>query len=128
TLLLALKKQGFALTIFTLATSQQEWSNIYSDFPRDIEVMNELGATLLEAFFRVRHPYYDVIMISIPHNMEFLRPVVEAHPYWFEKVPIIYDAEALFAPRDIGLRQMTGESMTAEKIEKVYKDEVNLAS
>ena len=33
--------------------------------------------------------------------MELLAPIVTNHPDWFKGVDIIYDAEALFAAREI---------------------------
>ncbi len=128
TLLLALRDRGFFITLFPMDLIDEDWSAVYSDLPREIEVMNEMGPPLLEAFLRNRRDYYDVIIVSRPHNMNYVQSIVIAHPDWFEKTAIIYDAEALFAPRDVGLRQLIGEHLNAEAIEKVYNDEISLAS
>jgi len=128
TMLLALRKQGFDVTLFPTAVVEEDWATVYSDLPREIEVMNELGPSLLEAFLRHRKDYFNAIVISRPHNMNLLHPIVAAHPDWFEKTSIIYDAEALFAPRDVGLRQLSGEQLSDVEVEKVYEDEVSLAA
>ncbi len=130
TMLLALRKSGFFVTLFPMdpAVLEEDWNLVYSDLPRDTEVMNEMGPQLLEAFLRNRRNYYDAIIVSRPHNMNYLRPILTAHPDWFETTPVIYDAEALFAPRDIDLRKLRGEVLTESEIEKVYRDEISLAS
>ncbi len=52
-MLLALQKQG-ALTLYPMAVLREDWPTVYSDLPRDIEVMNDMGPALLEAFLRHR--------------------------------------------------------------------------
>jgi GT2 family glycosyltransferase len=128
TVLLALRKFGFFVSIFTLATLDEEWTTVYSDLPRDIEVINEMGASLLEAFLRQRHDYYDAIIVSRPHNMNVFKPILEKSPEWFARTSVIYDAEALFAPRDIGLRAVRGERLSPAEVEKIHTAEVALAA
>ncbi len=60
--------------------------------------------------------------------MNYLEPIVNAHPDWFEKTAIIYDAEALFAPRDVQLRELRGEILTGDDVDRIYRDEVTLAT
>ncbi len=128
TIVLALRKCGYFVTLFPMAVLEEDWAALYSDLPREIEVMNEMGPPLLEAFLRHRRGYYDVIIISRPHNMNYLKPIVDEHPDWFKDTSIIYDAEALFAPRDVALRQMRGEPLSEAEIEKIYQDEIGLTS
>jgi glycosyltransferase involved in cell wall biosynthesis len=96
--------------------------------PREIEFMMGYGLGFLEPFLRNRPKYYDTIFISRPHNMEKLKPVLEAHPDWFESTTIVYDAEAVFATRDITYRQLNGPPLTPEEVQKLVHDEVSLAS
>jgi glycosyltransferase involved in cell wall biosynthesis len=128
TLLLTLRKEGFFITLFPMAVLNEDWEDVYSDLPREIEVMNEMGPPLLEAFLRNRRGYYDAIVISRPHNMSYLKPIVVAHPDWFENVAIIYDAEALFAPRDVELRRLRGDDPSPAEVEQIYRDEISLTS
>jgi GT2 family glycosyltransferase len=124
TMLLALRKQGYFVTLFPMAIVVEDWTSIYSDLPREIEVMNEMGPTLLEAFLRHRRDYYDLLIVSRPHNMHFLKPIVDAHPDWFAHLGIVYDVEALFAPRDVGLRQLMGEPLDPESVNKLHEEEI----
>jgi len=127
-ILLTLQKRGYLVTLFPTAVFHEDWPTVYSDLPREIEVALTMGPGLLEAFLRHRRGYYDTIIVSRPHNMNYFRSIVVAHPEWFEDTSLIYDAEALFAPRDIGLRQLCGEHLMPEEISRIYQDEINLAS
>jgi glycosyltransferase involved in cell wall biosynthesis len=83
---------------------------------------------MLESFLRTRKDYYATIIVSRPHNMELLGPILTAHPDWFENIDVIYDAEALFAAREVGLRKLSGKPMTQEEERKTFADEIQLAS
>jgi glycosyltransferase involved in cell wall biosynthesis len=58
--------------------------------------------------------------------MEWLAPLLDVHSDWFENVHLIYDAEALFAARDVGLRTLAGNPMTEEEIRSAFDAEVRL--
>jgi GT2 family glycosyltransferase/SAM-dependent methyltransferase len=138
-ILLALRKQGFFVTLFTTEAFEEHWSTVYSDLPREIEVMNEArpplkllrGASvlaLLDAFLGNRRGYYDTIIVSRPHNMANLHTIMRANPDWFAATSVIYDAEALCAARDVSLLQLKGEHLTQQDMAKIYRSEISLAS
>jgi len=83
---------------------------------------------LLEPFLRNRPGYYDTIFVSRPHNMKILRTILDAHPEWFDKTNVVYDAEAIFATREITFRQLTGTSVSSEELSGLLQDEVKMAS
>ena len=60
--------------------------------------------------------------------MELLIPILTTHPDWFERVDIIYDAEALTAQRTISLRTLAGNPMTDQEIHKVLESEVRVTA
>jgi len=122
----ALLKQGYFITLFPTAGISEPWDVVYSDFPREVEVMMGMGTGLLEAFLRNRKGYYCSLVVSRPHNMERLAPLLQSHPDWFENVQVIYDAEALFASRNIGLRKLAGKSMSEREIQNEFAAEVCL--
>lgn len=80
----------------------------------------------LETFLENRKSYYDIILISRPHNMkEFLairQDLVD------KNVQIIYDAEAVFAGREILYRELVGETFTEEEKNRFIQEEVELAN
>ena len=127
-ILLSLVKQGFSVTFYPLTQFDEAWSSVYSDIPDEIEFMMGYGPPLIEAFLRHRHAYYDMIFVSRPHNMKILQPFLLEHPEWFRDATVIYDAEALFATRDITLRQLAGDPLPPQEAESKVKEEVALAS
>jgi len=83
---------------------------------------------LLEEFLSRRRGYYDTILVSRPHNMIVLRPILEHHPDWFNEVNVIYDAQALCAARDSGLRGLAGLPMSAIEEAATIRAEIEVAA
>jgi glycosyltransferase involved in cell wall biosynthesis len=123
-----LRRLGYFITLYPIAVIDESWDQVYSDFPREIEVMMDMGRELLEPFLRVRRDYYSTIIISRPHNMNWMAPYLKAHPDWFENVNVIYDAEAVFTEREVGLRRLRGKPMTDAEIALQLQTEIRLAS
>src|SRR5262249_8313685 len=113
-ILLTLLKQDCFITMYPLSEFNEDWSSVYTDMPGEIEFMAGYGQPLLEPFLRNRQSYYDTIVVSRPHNMKILKPLLDAHPDWFEETNIIYDAEAIYATRDVTFGQMNGISVAAQ--------------
>jgi glycosyltransferase involved in cell wall biosynthesis len=119
---------GRFVTFYPTAGISEEWRDVYLDIPREVEVMLGFGPAGLERFLSGRAHYYDVIFISRPHNMQCLKPILQAHPDWFQNTRILYDAEAVFASRDIAGERLKGELISEKSVEQLMKSEVNLAS
>jgi glycosyltransferase involved in cell wall biosynthesis len=122
----ALLSQDCFVTLYPLARFDEPWDVVYSDFPREIEVMNGWGGQMLESFLRARRGYYSTIIASRPHNMELLAPIITNHPDWLKEVEIIYDAEALFASREVALRELNGNAMTEDEEQQAFAPEICL--
>ena len=116
------------VTFYPLSEFNEDWNSVYSDMPAEVEFMMGYGPPLLEPFLRVRAGYYDTIFISRPHNMKILKPLLDAHPEWFESANIIYDAEAVFVSREITFRELSGAPISSEEANTLLQEEVELAS
>ena len=127
-ILQALLQQNYFVTFYPLSLFEEEWASVYKDMPAEVEFMIGYGPSLLEAFLRTRRSYYDILFVSRPHNMKLLKPILEGHPEWFHDLNIIYDAEAIFATREITYRQMSGISISKDEFNALLKEEVELAS
>jgi len=127
-ILFTLLKQDCFVTVYPLSEFDEDWPSVYTDMPAEIEFMMGYGPTLLEPFLRNRQGYYNTIVVSRPHNMKILRPLLDVHPDWFREADIIYDAEAIFATREVTFRQMKGTPLTAKEAEGLIQEEVDLAS
>lgn len=53
---------------------------------------------------------------------------MQAHPDWFDNIRIIYDAEALFAPRDALQQKLIGTPSSAREVQRELKREIALAA
>ena len=126
-LLEALQRLGNFVTLYPLSVLSEPWDLAYHDTPHEIEIMMGMGRELLEAFLRSRRNYYSAIIVSRPHNMRVLSRIRTAHPDWFENVDVIYDAEALVAVREMGLRKLAGNPMTEEEVRGTFESEIRLA-
>ncbi len=59
--------------------------------------------------------------------MKILKPLRDAHPDWFETTQIVYDAEAIFANREITLRELNGNPFSKEEVDALFQEEIGLA-
>jgi O-antigen biosynthesis protein len=125
-ILSGLAKLGSLVTFYPTEEIEEDWHEVYSDIPREVEVMLNHGSRGLHRFLASRVGHYDLIFVSRPNNMQYLRPIVKAHPDWFRNTRIIYDAEALFAFRDLTAQRMKGGSLTDEKSEQLIRSEIEL--
>jgi glycosyltransferase involved in cell wall biosynthesis len=120
-------KQGYFITMYPLSEANEPWDQVYSDIPREVEVMMGLGALKLEPFLKSRRDYYSCIVVSRPHNMRLLQLVLKSHPDWFENIHIVYDAEALFSRRDAKLREISGKPWSEKETQAALAKEIALA-
>jgi len=128
TILLSLLKRGFFVTLFPMAVFGDDWADVYTCLPRDVEVIIDMGPSLLEAFLRHRQGYYDAVIVSRPQNMRFFNSIASIHADWFENTPIIYDAEGFLAPREVGMLQLSASAVSSQEADRLHEVEASLAS
>lgn len=119
---------GCFITLYPLRFPVEDWSDVYSDIPNDIEVMAGYGMERLESFLLERKGYYHMLLISRPHNMEWVGSIGDRHPGLFDGVKLVYDAEALFAARDILREEIFGRSLPPKEKEAMIQKELELAA
>ena len=127
-ILLSLVKQGYFVTFYPMDLDEGDWLSVYSDMPDSVEFLMGCGRLMLEAFLSNRPGYYDTLLISRPHNMELLRSIRIGHPDWFRGTTLIYDAEALFARREISRQDLSGKPYREEEARRRIREETALAS
>src|SRR3989449_2449955 len=93
----------------------------------EVEFMAGYGPPLLESFLRNRHSYYQTIFISRPHNMLILDLILSANADLFRDTTLIYDAEALFAGRELTLRSLNADVVPQHEAKKILEEEIALA-
>lgn len=118
---------GLRVTFFPLQTPTDDWQHTYRTLPRSIEVMLNWGHDRLVEFLTQRRGYYDHIVISRNHNMERFNEVIRKDPSLSGDARIIYDSEALTAPREVLALRLAGQTVPAAREQKMINAEVELA-
>lgn len=121
-----LLKQGWFLTFYPTSFPGIDWGEAYRLYPREVEVASDSGRAGLKAFLTKRAGYYDAILVSRPHNMELVNALIAQDPKILGRTKIIYDAEALIAPRDAMKRAMLGRPVPANDQLRAIENEVKL--
>lgn len=118
---------GCFATFYPMAeTQRQTWSEVYADLPREMEIMRECNRDTLTGFLSSRAGYYDVVMVSRPHNMHFFKQALADVPHFLGKARLVYDAEALFARREVAWERLQGRVVSEEEAQKRIAAEVAL--
>ncbi|MBN1924565.1 MAG: glycosyltransferase [Prolixibacteraceae bacterium] len=113
------------VTIFPLNFPDEDtWDVAYRDINPFVEIAIGYGLSRFDTFIDERKGYFDVIWISRPHNMEAVEKIIEPLE---DKLKIIYDAEAIFAEREIRQKQLNGIICTSSYTEAMIRKEVGLA-
>jgi len=127
-MLQVLQRLGYSVTLYPIDVIAEPWDQAYSDLPHEIEIVLGMGRHVLDSFLRSRKGFYSTIIVSRPHNMEVVASVRAGHPEYFENIQVIYDAEALFAEREVSQRKLVGNPMTDAEIRSAFKPEIQLAA
>jgi len=77
----------------------------------------------LESFLKSRPDYYDVILVSRPHNMQQSFGPLKNNE---NKAAILYDAEALYSLREILFNELKGIKLSENKKNELIKSEMKL--
>lgn len=96
------------LTLFPLWALEDDWKAIACSLPPTVEVALGHGLAGLEAFLERRRGVYDVLVVSRPPNLKAIIPLRARRPELFAGMRLVYDAEALFALREIGRAAVQG--------------------
>ena len=126
-LLLALDALGCQVTFYPLLTLPDTWEEVYSDIPRTVEVVADGGIGRLKKFLKTRTGYYTSVIVSRPHNMHLVKQILGNKPAVFAGAQLIYDAEAVYALRDIKKISMKGEKFWQTEQDVVLEEELLLA-
>jgi glycosyltransferase involved in cell wall biosynthesis len=96
--------------------------------PKIVEVLLDYGLTRLEEFLISRIGFYDFIVVSRIHNMTAFNQVIKSMPDLLSTAKLIYDAEAVTAPREIICRELNGELVTEDEKYRLVEEEISIAS
>ena len=118
---------GMQVTIFPTAGQQEDWHEIWQVHSPEVEVVLPLVQnTDLRQLLHERKGYFDAIFVTRPHNMKRLQDVFSAEPQLRGDARLIYDAEALFAHREILKNELEGAPLSMGEQSKLIQDELAL--
>lgn len=119
-LLHALEELGYLITLYVTAEGRGSPSN--RCFP-EVEVVAG-GPASLRAFLTSRR-HHRLVIVSRPHNMQHVKAAVGAGLSVLG-VPCVYDAEAIYALREIGRRRLIGQPMPEQDAQALIDGELGL--
>ncbi|WP_195891485.1 glycosyltransferase [Luminiphilus syltensis] len=121
----ALAEAGFNITLVPYNFPDEDsLATVYADIPRTVEVLLGVGRTNLNDILRQRAGLYGVVWVSRPHNMSHFMTFVDRAA--IAGAQIVYDAEAIFALRDIEQARVEGRPMSEEQSREQIAKEVRL--
>jgi len=123
-LLWELSKMDFNIGLYPLQFPDENWEDVYQTLPENIEVMLGSGRNGLQPFLEARKNYYQYVIVSRVHNMEFFNHCMNLNPGMLGEAKIIYDAEAVTASREILRMEFLGKAISIEEQKKLIDKEL----
>lgn len=123
----AIDAAGDFVTHYPLQFPHEAWDDVRRALPDTVEVMLDQGLAGLAPFLAARAGFYDLMVVSRPHNMAVVRSLRDANPGWFDGVTLVYDAEALFSVRDIAKAQVQGRPLPPAEQQRLIQSELALS-
>jgi glycosyltransferase involved in cell wall biosynthesis len=117
----------FNITLLPMLFPNDDWQQVYKTLPDSIEVMLGVGEAQLGRFLEERKGYYSRIVVSREHNMAAFNRIMADRSELLAGVELIYDAEAVSAPREILKRRLLGEQISSEQEQQAIAAELELA-
>lgn len=123
-----LSRMPLNVTFFPLHFPNDSWSEVYRTLPENVEVLLNRGRSGLAQLLAERAGFYKYVMVSRPTNMAFFNKVLQSLPREARQFDIVYDAEAVFAGRELLWRELQGESVDEDEKNRIISEELELAA
>jgi O-antigen biosynthesis protein len=119
---------GWLVTFYPLQLPDVNWEAAYAELSPEIEICDGRGVPGLAGFLAERLGYYDAMLVSRPDNMALFNDAVRHQPHVIASSRLIYDAEALFAAREILRARVEGRPMSESESKAMILQEINLTA
>lgn len=127
-LLKSMAGHGLFVTVVSLAEPTTTPSRHLQDgLPPEFEILPGLTPDMLADLLEERQGYYDIFFISRPSNMDRLYSLFEEQDGLLRGMTVLYDAEAVWAFRDISRAAVLGQPMAEGQVAKLLQKELDLA-
>ncbi len=117
--------QGCHVTVFPIHPADADPAAIHAEFSDDVEIIHDRGVDDLEEFLAQRPGFFETIWISRTHNLDRIRPILDAAFPADRSRPrphIVLDTEAIAATRT-RLRATVLDHTPAEDLRAALLDE-----
>ena len=122
-----LSRMPLNVSFFPLHFPNDNWEEVYRTLPENVEVLLNRGRSGLADLLTERTGFYRHVMISRPTNMAFFNGVLGTLSKAARQFNIIYDAEAVFAGREIIWRELQGECIGDDEKKRIISGELALS-
>ena len=123
----SLCSQNLNVSFYPLQFPIDNWEDVYNTLDPTIEVLLDRGHDGLLPLLQERKNFYKFIMVSRSHNMEVFNGVANEDPNVLKNSKVFYDAEAIFAPRDIMKMELLGQTITEDEKQRLLSKELDQA-
>ncbi len=98
------------------------------EIPSHVEILSGFPEERLKSFFEQRGGELGIVLVSRPHNMQRIQTVLEELPALKSRLRIIYDAEAVFAKRELFKRELRdGTQFLDAELKEIFGLELRVA-
>ena len=118
---------GWSVTFFPLHRIEVDWEEARAELAEEIEIVSNGGVPRLADFLRERQGHYDAVIVSRPDNMSIVREALRERPSILHGTRLIYDAEAVFANREITKAAVEGHACSEAQANDLIASELALA-
>ena len=125
-LLHELVEAGADVSLFPMYRHEETWPNVRRALDKRIEVLIRADRTQLNAFLRGRMGQFDAYLICRPLNMRWFLDALGSERHLLGGAAVIYDAEALFATRDLQKAEQVGQPIADAERHRMIAEEVSL--
>ena len=117
---------GADVTFYPMYRHRETWPEVRATVGPTVETFILGSADQLGPFLASRRGYYDAFFVCRFHNMRRLVELEAEDPTLLGDARVIYDAEAVFARRDVLREKTNGREVTPDEAAGLVADEVVL--
>ncbi len=121
-----LLEAGAQVTFFPMYRHRESWLSVRQALDKRVEVLISAEGSELRAYLEARRGHFDAVLVCRPHNMRMLEEAIEADPGLVAGMTILYDAEAVFATRQLQRLAAAGTPAAADERHRIVADEITL--
>lgn len=126
-MLLALLEMGHRVTLLPTFITASDFADVYRDTPRAVEVALGIGTAGFGEFWARESERFDAAIVSRPNNLSDFGRIFLDTKRANRGFKFIYDAEAVFANREISERRCQGETLSESEVRSLLEAELSPA-